>query len=169
VSVEAAGTAFRNAGTTLAEALSQVPVIGEGAGNLVRGAFEGIGSPLVQAGTDLERLLLIIAALLGLLVAAVALIPWLNRYLPWRRNRWQRLRAGDQAINRGHAVRVGTIPDAELQRVLASRAMNRLEYADLLDHTPDPIGDFVAGRFDRLAAAELADSGLMPKAPSSGG
>jgi hypothetical protein len=35
-----------------------------------------------------------------------------------------------------------------------------MEYDDLLDFSPDPIGDFVAGRFDRLATAELVSTGL---------
>lgn len=168
-SVTEAGTGLQDAGATIEDALSQIPLIGTGAGNVVGDAFDGVGSPLAQAGADLERLLLIVAAVLGLLLVAVALIPWLNRYIPWRHSRWQRLNAGDRAIHGGEAVRAGAVPDAELQRVLASRAMNRLEYADLLSHTPDPIGDFVAGRFDRLAAAELADSGLAPIEPPSGG
>jgi hypothetical protein len=48
-----------------------------------------------------------------------------------------------------------------LQRELATRAINRLSYPDLLEHTPDPFGDFAAGRFDRLVKAELASVGLQ--------
>jgi hypothetical protein len=163
-----AGSGFQDAGSSLESVLSQIPVIGEGAGNLVGDAFNGIGSPLVEAGAELERLLLIIAAVLGLLLVAVALIPWLNRYLPWRRRRWSDLNAGDRAIRRSLAFRESRVDAADVQRVLATRAMYRLEYSDLLDQTPDPIGDFVEGRYDRLAKAELESTGLQEREVSAG-
>ena len=127
-----------------------------------------IGGPLVDVGADLERLLLIIAAVLGLLLVAVALIPWLNRYIPWRRRRWSELNAGDRAIRRSPAVRASEVADADLQRVLAARALYRLDYADLLDQSPDPIGDFVGGRYDRLARAELESVGLQERRVGDG-
>ena len=40
------------------------------------------------------------------------------------------------------------------------RAVSRLDYATLLEYSDDPIGDWVAGRHDRLARAELASVGL---------
>ena len=156
VDIGETGAGLERAAATLRLAMSQVPLVGEGVGDLLGGAMEGIGSPLVQAGTDLERLLLIIAAVLGLLLVAVFLIPWLLRYLPWRYARWERLNAGDRVIRQG----ARDVSAADVERVLAGRAINRMEYDDLLDFTPDPIGDFVAGRFDRLAAAELASTGL---------
>jgi hypothetical protein len=42
------------------------------------------------------------------------------------------------------------------------RAVARLDYATLLQFTPDPLGDWAAGRHDRLARAELASVGLRP-------
>lgn len=167
-SIGDAGEAFESAGGTLQGVLSQIPLVGEGAGNIVRDAFNGIGGPLVDAGADLERLLLIIAAVLGLLLVAVAVIPWLNRYLPWRRRRLGELNAADRAIRRSPAVRGSEVTDADLQRVLATRALNRLDYADLLDQSPDPIGDFVGGRYDRLARAELESVGLQERPAGDG-
>jgi hypothetical protein len=167
-SIGDAGESFESAGSTLERILSQVPLVGEGAGNLVGDAFRGIGGPLVDAGADLERLLLIIAAVLGLLLVAVALIPWLNRYVPWRRQRWSELNAGDRAIRRSPAVQASEVGDADLQRVLATRALYRLDYADLLDQSPDPIGDFVGGRYDRLARAELESVGLQERRVGDG-
>jgi hypothetical protein len=105
---------------------------------------------------------------LGLLLVAVALIPWLNRYLPWRRTRWQRLNAGDRAIRQSPALRESRVGVADVQRVLATRALYRLEYAELLDQTPDPIGDFVEGRYALLAKAELESVGLKERAESGG-
>ena len=49
-------------------------------------------------GRELEQLLLIIAALLGLLVLGVTLVPWLIRYLPWRARRLFELRRAHRAI-----------------------------------------------------------------------
>ena len=160
--IQATGNGISDAGDALGAALSGIPLVGQGAADLVRAAFAGVGAPLVQAGADLERLLLIIAAVLGLLLVAVALIPWLNRYLPWRVTRWQRLNAGDRAIRRQSVPEdADAIRAQDLERVLAERAMYRLEYADLLEHSPSPIGDFLAGRYDRLAQAELASVGLQ--------
>ncbi len=162
------GTGFQDAGATIERALSQIPLVGEGAGNIIGDAFDGIGTPLVDAGADLERLLLIIAAVLGLLLVAVFVIPWLNRYLPWRRRRWRELNAGDRAIRRSPARQESRVDAADMQRVLATRAMYRLEYSELLDQTSDPIGDFVEGRYDRLAKAEMESVGLTERGKSGG-
>ena len=51
---------------------------------------------------------------------------------------------------------------ATIERVLAMRAVTRLDYATLLEYTPDPLGDWAGGRHDRLARAELASVGLRP-------
>ena len=99
----------------------------------------------------------VVAIVLALLLALVTMVPWLNRYLPWR---WARLR-GVRAANR--AIR--TAPDggqASVEKTLAMRAITRLDYAELLDFTPDPLGDWAKGRHDRLARAELASVGLRP-------
>jgi hypothetical protein len=167
-SIGDAGEGFESAGSSLEAILSQIPLVGEGAGNIVRDAFQGIGGPLVHAGADLERLLLIIAGVLGLLLVAVAVIPWLNRYLPWRRRRWSELNAADRVIRQSAAERRLEVTDAEVERVLATRALYRLDYEDLLDQAPDPIGDFVGGRYDRLARAELESVGLRQTSKGDG-
>ncbi|MBA2756457.1 MAG: hypothetical protein H0U37_03330 [Chloroflexi bacterium] len=96
------------------------------------------------------------ARLLTLLVIGVMVIPWLSRYLPWRAERLATLRSADRAIRRGPT----DMSDAAMQQALALRALNRLPYPELLEHTADPFGDFAAGRYDRLARAELASVGL---------
>lgn len=153
------GTGLLNTGGTVASAVQGVPLVGEGAAVGIREAFGATAEPVIQFGTDLERLLLIIAALLGLLVVAIAVIPWLNRYLPWRLERLRRLNAGARAIRRG-ALGTAEGGQAELERLLASRALHRLEYDRLREFTPDPFGDWSAGRFDRLVQAELETVGL---------
>lgn len=154
------GRGITSAGEQVGAAFQGIPLVGEGAAEGVRGAFSGAGGPLMQFGTDLERLLIVVAALLGLLVVAVALAPWLNRYLPWRVARWRRLNAANRVIRRRRFASVTPLGHAELARLLASRAIHRLEYDELLEFSPDPFGDWVAERHDRLAQAELDRVGL---------
>jgi len=85
----------------------------------------------------------------------VTLQPWLSRYLPWRLNRVRRVRAAHQAIRTG-----SDLSDPETKRLLAMRAVSRLDYAELLEYTPDPLGDWAAGRHEALARAELTSQGL---------
>lgn len=146
------------AGDRVANALEGIPLIGPGAAETVGGAFSAAADPLVTFGTDLERLLIIIAALLALLVVAVTLVPWLNRYLPWRIGRLRRLRAAKRVVRRAPAAAEAD----RIQELLASRALHRLEYDELLEFSPDPFGDWLSGRYDRLARAELSEVGLRP-------
>jgi hypothetical protein len=154
------GNGLDGVGLRLAGALQGVPLVGEGAADGIRTGFSAAADPMIQFGGDLERLLIIIAALLGFLLAAVAVVPWLNRYLPWRIAGWRRLNAGARVIRRRRFARSAPIAHAELERILASRALHRLEYDELLEFTPDPFGDWVAGRHERLARAELDRVGL---------
>jgi len=150
-------------GGQVAGAVEGIPLVGEGAADRIRDAFSAAGQPVVDFGSDLERLLLIVAALLGLIVVVIAVVPWFNRYVPWRIARFQRLNAGVRVIR--PAALAGTIAPSreQLDRLLASRALHRLEYAELLDYTPDPFGDWVSGRLDRLALAELETVGLQAR------
>jgi hypothetical protein len=152
------GTNIQGAGVTLGGSLSGIPVIGAQVNQLAIDAFKAAGDPFVFVGGELEALLVLLARLIALLVVAVMLVPWLSRYLPWRAERLTALRAAHKVIRRAPRQLHGTA----IERTLASRAMYRLSYAELLEHTPDPIGDFDAGRFDRLAKAELASVGLRP-------
>ena len=154
------GVNLISGGGEVAGAVEGIPLVGEGTADGIRDAFSAAGQPVIDFGTDLERLLLIVAGLLGLVVVLIAVVPWLNRYLPWRIARFQRLNAGARVIR--PAAVAGTIPPSreELDRLLASRALHRLEYVELLEYTPDPFGDWVSGRLDRLALAELDTVGL---------
>jgi len=154
------GNGLDGIGVRLAGALQGVPLVGKGAADGIRTGFSAAADPMIRFGGDLERLLILIAALLGLLLAAAALVPWLNRYLPWRIAAWRRLNAGARVIRRRRFERSVPIAEAELERILASRALHRLEYDELLEFTPDPFGDWVAGRHERLARAELDRVGL---------
>ena len=115
------------------------------------------GRPLADFGTQLEEFIVVVAVTLALLLALVTLVPWLNRYLPWRWGRLHRVRAAHRAIRKAPGTATPSI-----ERVLAMRAVTRLDYATLLGYTPDPLGDWASGRHDRLARAELASVGLRP-------
>jgi hypothetical protein len=156
--IRSGGDAMTQSGRDLGGALSGIPLVGEGLQDAAENAFAGAGRPLVSFGSDLEGFILLIAMVMALLVLLVPLIPWLSRYLPWRWERLQRLRAGHRAVRAAP-----TVASPAVDEVLALRAITRMEYRDLLGYTPDPIGDWVAGRHDRLARAELASIGLKPR------
>jgi hypothetical protein len=155
--IRSGGVTMIDSGRNLGDALAGLPLVGEGLRDAARNAFSGAGVPLSDFGTSVEQFILLVSAVLALMLALVTLTPWLTRYLPWRWERLRRTRAGDRAIRRAPALS-GT----QVQEALAMRAVSRLDYATLLEYTPDPIGDWVAGRHDRLARAELASVGLRP-------
>lgn len=159
--VRDSGFELHDAGASIGEALEGIPLVGEGAAGGVRDAFDAAGDPLVAFGTDLERALIVMAALLAALVAATGLVPWLTRYVPWRTDRVRRLNAATRVVRRRGFSSTTPVPAPEIERLLASRAIHRLDYDELLRFTPDPIGDWSAGRHDRLARAELEGSGLQ--------
>ena len=150
------GQNIQGAGATLGEALRGLPLVGTGIDDLATGAFGTAGEPFIYVGQELESLLILIARLLALLVVGVMVIPWLSRYLPWRAERLARVRAAHRVIRRSSSG----MSDAAMERALASRALNRLSYQQLLEHTSDPFGDFATGRYESLAKAELASVGL---------
>ena len=155
--IHSGGQAMIQGGRDLGESLSGIPLIGEGARDVVRNAFAGAGKPMSSFGTDLERFILIVATLLALLFALATLGPWLARYLPWRWERLQRVRAAHRVIRT--APKVSRL---QVEHALAMRAFSRLDYSTLLEYTPDPLGDWAKGRHDRLARAELASVGRRP-------
>ena len=154
-SVQAGGNTMIQSGRDLGESLAGLPLVGSQVRDITRDAFAGAGTPLASFGTELERFIFVIAFVLAGLLAIVTLVPWLSRYLPWRVTRLRRVRAAHQAI------RTGTdLSDVDTRRMLAMRAVSRLDYADLLEYTPAPLGDWAAGRHEALARAELASQGL---------
>jgi hypothetical protein len=155
--IRAGGQTMVQSGRELGDSLAGLPVVGSQVRDITRDAFAGAGRPLSDFGTELEQFIVVVAVVLALLLGLVTLVPWLSRYLPWRWERLRRLRAAHRAIR--------TAPDvasAHVERALAMRAFSRLDYSTLLEFTPDPFGDWVGGRHDRLARAELASVGLRP-------
>jgi hypothetical protein len=154
--IRVGGETMVRSGAELGESLAGIPLVGPGLRDVARNAFAGAGEPLSDFGIALEQFVLVVAAVLAVLLLLVTLVPWLSRYLPWRVERLRRTRAGHRAIR----VAPQQLDGAEVQAALALRAVARLDYATLLEFTPDPLGDWTAGRHDRLARAELASVGL---------
>ena len=155
--IRSGGEQMVQSGRDLGDSLAGVPLVGSQLSDIARSAFAAPGEPLSEFGSQLEQFILVVSVVLALLLALVTLVPWLNRYLPWRWKRLRRVRAARRAIR--------TVPravDASIERILAMRAVSRLDYSTLLGYTPDPLGDWANGRHDRLARAELASVGLRP-------
>jgi hypothetical protein len=144
-------------GRDVGESLAALPLVGSQVRDVTREAFGAAGRPIADFGTEIEQFILVVSAVMALLLAIVTLAPWLARYLPWRWERLRRVRSAHRAIRTAPDV-----PEASVERALAMRAVTRLDYDELLEYTPDPLGDWSRGRHDRLARAELASVGLRP-------
>jgi len=155
--VRAGGQNMVQSGRDLGDSLASLPLVGSQVRDIARDAFGSAGRPLSDFGTQLEQFIFVVAIVLALLLALVTLQPWLVRYVPWRWERLRHVRAAHRVIRTAHDV-----SDASIERTLAMRAVTRLDYSTLLEYTPDPFGDWVGGRHDRLARAELASVGLRP-------
>ena len=153
--VRSGGEGMIEGGRTLGDALAGVPLVGPGLRDVAESAFAGAGLPLSDFGTGIEEFILLVATVLALLLVLATLVPWLTRYVPWRWERLRRLRAAHRAVRMAP-----TVGAEQVQATLAMRAVTRLDYATLLEYSDDPIGDWVTGRHDRLARAELASVGL---------
>ena len=148
------GVNLRTAGVDISANANGIPVVGKELSGVVKSSITAAANPFVDFGTELERLGLVVAVTLALLVLAVPLVPWMFKYLPWRIARLRRLRAAHKV------TRSRNVSSEVAQKLLASRALYSLDYQTLLEYTPDPFGDFARGRHDRLAEAELATAGL---------
>ena len=155
--IRGGGETMVRSGRDLGESLAGLPLVGSQVRDLATAAFVGASRPLSDFGTELEQFIFVVALVLAVLLALVTMTPWLTRYLPWRWERLQKVRAAHRVIRSAPDV-----SEAQITRALAMRAVSRLDFATLLEYTPDPLGDWATGRHDRLARAELASSGLRP-------
>ena len=155
--VHEGGVNLRLAATDIGANTRGVPVVGENLSAAVKSSITAAANPFVDFGSELETLILVLAAVISLLVLAVPLVPWLSRYVPWRVRRLRRLRAAHRV------ARSPRVSSHMAEKILAARALYSLDYQTLLQFSPDPFGDFASGRHDRLARAELATVGLRPR------
>jgi hypothetical protein len=163
---EAAG-AVRGGFGEAADTLDGVPLVGEQVAEALRSAGNTTAAPLERqgrqsggqlaaVGREAEAQTLRTARVLGWVTFLMPTVLLLALVLPSRVARVRTLSVAQRALQAGGPL------DPERERALAQRAAFSLPYGALLAYTPDPMGDLVAGRHDRLIAALAADAGLRP-------
>lgn len=153
--VSQAGSSVRSGFSSAASAANSIPLAGGAIAGALRDAARATGGNVAAIGQQGERSAHHVAVVLGLLTWAIPSLLLLMLVLPRRVRQVRRLRAARLAL-RG--------PDAEQRkRLLAVRAVLTLPDQTLFEHTGDPAGDLLAGRYDALAAAELEADGVKAK------
>jgi hypothetical protein len=164
------GGAVRRGLETAAGAVDGVPVAGGPLSGALRDGGAAAGGEIerqaaapaqrvVEAGRDAERQALRTARVVGWATFLVPTILLLVRVVPQRVSRARELTVAHRFLA------AGDVRDEERLRVLAQRAAFSLPYGVLLRHTPDPVGDLVAHRHDRLVAALGEHAGLRVDRP----
>ena len=152
--VQETGSAVRDGFDAAADAVDRVPLVGGAAAEGFRSAGERTGGNVsalgVRGESDAHRL----ANLLGVLTFALPAALVLLRFVPDRIRQVRRLSAAALVLREPNSL--------ERRRLVAMRAAFSLPYAQLLEHTRDPLGDLAAERYDALVAAALEDVGLRP-------
>jgi hypothetical protein len=138
-----------------ADAVDGVPVVGGDLGGALQDAGEGTGGNVAQAGADGEERVHDLANLLGLLMFAVPASILLVLTVPSRIRQVRELNATDRLLD---------VSTDDRRRLVAMRAALSLPAAELARHTPDPIGDLAAGRYDPLIDAAYDEAGLRRRA-----
>ena len=153
--VEEVGTHVESAGGALG-ALGELPLVGDAFAEALRVPAEAIreaGQTARAGGASSTGTIETLSALLGLAIALIPSLPVLGAYLPARL-----ARSGEVRALRDARERAGD--DPAFQELLARRAAQRLSYRRLAQVSPEPWRDLAAGRFDRLARAELERLGI---------
>jgi hypothetical protein len=148
--VNAAGSSVEDGFDAAADAVDGTPLVGEPLAEGLRGAGEGTGGNVADLGQAGEDRVHQLADILGLVTFFVPATLLLLRVVPARIAQARQLTAAERVLVSGDAS----------ARTLAMRAAFGLPYGQLLAHTPDPLGDLEAGRYDALVEAVLEDSGL---------
>jgi hypothetical protein len=154
--VSAAGGAVEGGFERAADGVDDAPLIGGRLGDALRDAGEGTGGNVSDAGERGESAAHDLADILGIVVFGLPATFVLALWLPRRTAEVRTLNAAARAL---------AVPDdPEHSRLVAMRAAFSLPYAALARHTPDPLGDLAAERYDRLLAAAYDEVGLRPPA-----
>lgn len=135
-----------------ADAVDGVPVVGGDLGDALRGAGEGTGGNVAQAGTDGEERIHHLANLLGFLMFAIPAGLLLVTTLPGRIRQVRELNATERLLDTS---------SEERRRLVAMRAAFSLPASALARHTRDPLGDLESGRYDPLIDAAYDEAGLL--------
>jgi hypothetical protein len=149
--VKSGGEAVQGGFDSAADAVDGTPVIGGELADGLRDAGGASGGNVAELGAEGEDKVHYLANLAGLITFAVPSLLVLLAALPPRMRQIKRLTAASHVLRE---------PAGDRRRLLAMRAAFALPYGQLLQHTPDPIGDLAAGRYDALVEAVLEDAGL---------
>jgi hypothetical protein len=116
------------------------------------------GDPLIATGQNIHDAIFRVAVVLALLVALPPILLVLVPYTGWR---WRDMRETGAALA---FVRIASMTGrADAARaVLAYRAVSTLSFRQLMGASPDPVGDLVEHKYERLATAMLKRAGLDP-------
>jgi hypothetical protein len=147
-----AGRAIGRAGDAVAE-LSDVPLVGEGFASIATEIRE-VGVETRQDGVEVKDDIHRLAWLVGASLALAPTLPILAIWLPPRVSRERERHALRRSLRTEEAAALG---------YLANRAVATRGFRELLAVSDDPVGDLAAGRYEELAALELAHLGLRPR------
>jgi hypothetical protein len=154
--VQATGDAVQGGFESAADAVDGTPVVGDEIADGLRSAGEESGGEVADLGAQGKDEVHRLARILGFVTFALPALLVLTRWLPTRIDQVRQLRAASQVV--------GDRATEERRRLVAMRAAFSLPYGQLLQYTPDPLGDLASERYDALVAAALEDVGL--RAPS---
>ena len=147
--MENTGRAIGRAGDAI-DQLSDVPLVGEGFATVAQ-EIQGIGRETVQNGRSVEDDVDSLALLIGAGLALGPTLPILALWVPPRVSR-ERER---------HTLRKSLKSDDRVALAyLANRAVATRLFRELRKASDDPVADLAAGRYEALAALELAHHSL---------
>lgn len=152
--VTTSGTALDSAGRAL-ESVSNVPVVGEGPGELGRQVV-ATAADLVERGQEVKSQLRQLSLLLGLSIMLMPTTPVLGLYVPLRMARRREVDELRRALGR-HGR------NAAFDRYLAERAVHALPFTTVHAISGDPWQAIAQGRTGPLADAELQRLGIRSR------
>ena len=153
--VEATGSAVQGGFDSAADAVDGTPIVGGELADGLRSAGEGSGGEVADLGRQGEESVHRLAWILGIVTFALPALLLITRWLPGRTAQIRRLRDASQVL--------GDDATPERRRLVAMRAAFSLPYGQLLQYSPDPLGDLASERYDGLIAAALEDAGLRAR------
>jgi len=151
--VEQAGTSVNDGFDAAASTVGGLPVVGDRLSDALTSAGQTTGGNVADIGRQGQQNVETLARGTGVAVVGVPTLIVLLIYLPGRIRLMRDLAASKRVF-------IG-LDDPDRRRLIAMRAAMSLPLDQLLDHTPDPFGDLLAGRHDALVSAALEDCGLL--------
>ena len=150
--VQRAGHQVEDAFGSAGNAVDGTPVVGDDLERALTSAGDRTGRPVVRAGTQGRTAVADLANLLGWITGGIPALALLLWFVPRRISSARSIIAARRVFTEHD--------DPERRRLLAMRAAFALPFAQLLEHTRDPLGDLAAGRYEPLLAALGDEYGL---------